>query len=258
MSSALLNDISKPRDEAERDLMNLMKSTIEGGGKVLVPLFALGRAQEIQMVLENYMTKRPEYNLGVPVYLDGMILEASAMHTAYPEYLKENLRNRILNNRSPFESEIFEIIKGEREEIFEKGPAIILASGGMLNGGASLEYFKRLADSPKNTIVFVGYNSSNSLGRRIQNGVKDVALPNEDGKLQTVKVAMNVKTVEGFSGHSERRQLVSFVENLRPRPKNIFTMHGEEHKCEDLARSLARIIHCDGRAPMNLDSIRLK
>jgi predicted metal-dependent RNase len=128
----------------------------------------------------------------------------------------------------------------------------------MMNGGASVEYFKHLADDPKNTILFVGFNSSNSLGRRIQNGSKEIILPNEEGKLAPIKVNLNVKTVEGFSGHSDRRQLVSFCENLRPRPKTIFTMHGEEHKCDDLARSLGRILHCDARAPMNLDSIRLK
>lgn len=251
-------DVTKNRGDAERDLMEVIKSTIRAGGKVIVPLFAVGRAQEMQMVLENYMMNKPEYKLDVPVYLDGMILEASAMHTAYPEYLKESLRNRILNNRSPFESEIFEIIKGEREEIFEKGPAVILASGGMMNGGASVEYFKRLADDPRNTIIFVGYNSSNSLGRRIQNGLKEVPLPDENGKLLPVKINLNVRTVEGFSGHSDRHQLVNFVENLRPKPKSIFTQHGEEQKCEDLARSLGRIMHVDARAPMNLDSIRLK
>lgn len=251
-------DVTKNRGDAERDLMELIKSTVNNGGKVIVPLFAVGRAQEMQMVLENYMMNKPEYKLDVPVYLDGMILEASAIHTAYPEYLKESLRNRILNNRSPFESEIFEIIKGEREQIFEKGPAVILASGGMMNGGASLEYFKRLADDPKNTILFVGYNSSNSLGRRIQNGLKEVPLPDENGKLVPVKININVKTVEGFSGHSDRHQLMQFVENLRPRPKSVFTMHGEESKCEDLARSIGRMMHIDARAPMNLDSIRLK
>ena len=252
------NDITKNRGDAERELMEVIKKTVQRGGKVIVPLFAVGRAQEMQLVLENYMMNKPEYKMDAPVYLDGMILEASAMHTTYPEYLKESLRNRILNNRSPFESEIFEIIKGERESIFEKGAGVILASGGMMNGGASLEYFKRLADDPKNTIIFVGYNSSNSLGRRIQNGLKEVPLPDENGKLVPVKINLEVATVEGFSGHSDRHQLIQFVENLRPRPKSIFTMHGEESKCEDLARSLGRILHCDARAPMNLDSIRLK
>ncbi|MGC8586563.1 MAG: beta-CASP ribonuclease aCPSF1 [Candidatus Micrarchaeia archaeon] len=252
------NDVTKGRNESEAELMDLIKRTIDNNGKVLIPLFAVGRAQEIQLVLENYIANNPKYKMDVPVYLDGMILEASAIHTAYPEYLKESLRNKILNNRSPFESEIFEVIKGERSDIIEKGPAIILASGGMLNGGASLEYLRMLAEDPKNALVFVGYNSSNSLGRRIQNGLREVPLPDEDGKLMTVKINMNVATVEGFSGHSDRRQLMGFVENLRPRPKSVFTMHGEEQKCEDLARSIGRMLHVEARAPMNLDSIRLK
>ncbi|MGC8652291.1 MAG: beta-CASP ribonuclease aCPSF1 [Candidatus Micrarchaeia archaeon] len=252
------NDITKSRNDAELELMDTVKRTIDNGGKVLIPLFAVGRSQEVQLVLENYIANSPKYKLDVPVYLDGMILEASAIHTAYPEYLKESLRNRILNNRSPFESEIFEIIKGERSDISEKGPAIILASGGMLNGGASLEYLRMLADDPKNTMIFVGYNSSNSLGRRIQNGLKEVPLPDEEGKLMPVNINMNVTTIEGFSGHSDRRQLMSFMENIRPRPKNVYTMHGEEQKCEDLARSIGRMLHVEARAPMNLDSIRLK
>ena len=82
------------------------------------------------------------------------------------------LQHRILNNNSPFESEIFEVAKGERSEMLDKGPSVILASGGMMNGGASLEYFKALAEDPKNTMIFVGYNSASSLGRRIQNGLE--------------------------------------------------------------------------------------
>jgi hypothetical protein len=252
------NDITKNRNDAERDLMETIKRTISNNGKVLIPVFSVGRGQELQLALENYMTTQEQYKMDVPVYMDGMILEASAIHTAYPEYLKESLKNRILNNRSPFESEIFEVIKGERQELVEKGPCIILASGAMLNGGAGLEYFKLLAEGQNNTMIFVGYNSPSSLGRRIQNGLKEVPLQDEDGKLVPFKVNMNVQTIEGFSGHSDRRQLVSFVENMRPRPRTVFTMHGEESKCEDLARTLGRIIHADARAPMNLDSIRLK
>ena len=250
-------DITPNRHNSEAELMETIKRTIANGGKVLIPLFAVGRSQEIMLTIENLFMEEGN-KLGVPVWLDGMILEASAIHTAYPEYLRDSLRNRILNNRSPFESEIFEVVKGEREEVFDKGPGIILASGGMLNGGASLEYFRRMADDPKNTIIFVGYNSANSLGRRVQNGLSEVALPDQEGKLHTTKVNINVRTVEGFSGHSDRRQLLSFVENMKPRPKTIYSMHGEEQKCEDIARTLGRILHADARAPMNLDSIRLK
>ncbi len=249
------NDISINRKQAEIDLMNIIKKTIANNGKVLIPLFAVGRSQEIQLVLDSYLKA---YKIDAPVYLDGMILEASAIHTAYPEYLKESLKNIILNNRSPFESDIFEIIKGEREQILEKGPSIILASGGMLNGGSSLEYFKKLADDPKNALIFVGYNSAGSLGRRLQNNLKEVPILDENNKIVPLKVNMHVYTVEGFSGHSDRRQLIDFVKDLRPKPSEIFTMHGEEQKCEDLANVLRRITNADARAPMNLDSIRLK
>lgn len=246
------------RHEAERNLMDAIKRTIDNNGKVLIPLFAVGRAQEVQMVLENYMTMVKTYNMEVPVFLDGMILEASAIHTAYPEYLKESLKNRILSNRSPFESEIFEVVKGERDVVYDGGPAIILASGGMMNGGASVDYFKHLADDPKNTLIFSGYQSAGSMGRRIQNGLKEVPLPNEEGKIVPYKVNMNVVTAEGFSGHSDKRQLLNFLQDVRPRPKNVFTMHGEEHSCEELARAAERMLHIDARAPRNLDSIRLK
>lgn len=252
-------DITSNRQEAEVRLMDLIKRVVSNNGKVLIPVFSVGRAQEVMLALESYATSNPVYKLDVPVYLDGMILEATAIHTAYPEYLKASLQHRILSNNSPFESEVFEVAKGERQDIVDKGPSVILASGGMLNGGTSLEYFKALAEDERNAIVFVGYNSVNSLGRKIQNGFKEIALPGADGKLEPVNVRMHVETVEGFSGHSDRRQLMNFVQSLRPgQPKKIFTMHGEEQKCDDLARTMGARFRVEARAPMNLDSIRFK
>ncbi len=252
-------NIGVNRQEAEAQLMQLIKRVTESGGKVLIPVFSVGRAQELMLTLESYATPNPLFKLEVPVYLDGMILEATAIHTAYPEYLKASLQHRILSNNSPFESEIFEVAKGERQEIVDKGPSVILASGGMLNGGTSLEYFKALAEDERNAMVFVGYNSTNSLGRKIQNGFKEIALPGEDGKLVPINVRMQVATVDAFSGHSDRHQLINFVQNLRPgQPKKIFTMHGEEARCDDLARTLGARFRVEARAPMNLDSIRFK
>ncbi len=253
------HDISPNRRDMEKVLMDTIKRTIDRKGKVLIPVFSLGRSQELQLVLENYMTNNPQYKMDVPVYLDGMLIEDSAIHTAYPEYLKEGIRNRILNNRSPFESEIFAVAKGERkEEIVERGPSIILASGGMLNGGVAVEYFKRLAEDKNNALFFVGYNSATSLGRRLQNGLSEVALPDESGHTRNYKIAMEIHAMKGFSGHSDRHELLNFVQGLNTKPKNIFTMHGDKAKCEDLARAMGRIVKADARAPMNLESMRLK
>ncbi|MFH0817052.1 MAG: beta-CASP ribonuclease aCPSF1, partial [Candidatus Micrarchaeota archaeon] len=249
-------DVMPQRVEIEKRLTSAISRTLANKGKVLVPVFSVGRSQEIMLVLEEYAQRNPDFNS--QVYIDGMILEASAIHTAYPEYLKPNVQRRILSNNSPFESKIFETVKSNRNAIVDGDPCVILAPSGMMSGGPSVEYFKMMCQDPKNMIIFVGYQSIQSFGRKIQKGGKEVPLLGEDGKLATLKVEMQVETVEGFSGHSDRHQLLSFVKNLKPTPERIFTLHGEESKCEDLARTISRLTRIESRAPMNLDAIRLK
>lgn len=250
------NDVQPNRFDADKRLVELAMATCQRGGKVLIPTFAVGRSQEIMLVMEEYATRNRDFNY--PVYLDGMILEASAIHTAYPEYLRHNIQRRILSNDSPFESKIFEPVKKDRKEIAEGDPAVIIAPSGMLSGGPSVEYLKLLADNPKNALFFVGYQSSLSLGRKIQRGMKEVPTVGEDGRATSLKINMQVETVEGYSGHSDRTQLLSLLKNMHPKPERVFTLHGDETKCEDLSRTISRLMHIDSRAPMDLDSIRLK
>ena len=103
----------------------------------------------MQAVLESYMTTNPNYKFGVPVYMDGMILEASAIHTAYPEYLKESLKNRILSDRSPFESEIFEIVKGERDGVIEQGRLHHWPAGACSTGAPRWSTSRRWRTTPR-------------------------------------------------------------------------------------------------------------
>jgi len=249
-------DVMPQRQEAERKLVELIKQTIQNNGKVLIPVFAVGRSQEIMLVLEEYIQNRAE--LTCPIYIDGMILEASAIHTAYPEYLRQNVQRRVLSNKSPFESKIFESVKNNRKDIVGGDPSVILAPSGMLSGGPSIEFLKMLADDPKNLLIFVGYQSVLSLGRKIQRGTKEIPILGEAGTLETLKINMRVETVEGFSGHSDRYQLINFIRNLKPTPERIFTSHGDENKCDDFARNISKIMRIETRAPMNLDAIRLK
>jgi len=251
------NDIMPQRQETDKRLMERIHQCITNGGKVLIPVFAVGRAQEIMLVLEEYALTHGE-TFECPVYIDGMILEASAIHTAYPEYMKPSLQRRILSNRSPFESKIFEVVKGDRKAIVEGDPAVIVAPSGMLSGGPSVDYLHQMAEDPKNLLIFVGYQSALSMGRRIQRGQKEVPITTRDGKLESLKVNMSVDTVEGFSGHSDRNQLLNFARNIKPNPERIFTLHGDESKCDDLAHAISRITRSECRAPMNLDAIRLR
>ncbi|MGC9149728.1 MAG: beta-CASP ribonuclease aCPSF1 [Candidatus Micrarchaeia archaeon] len=249
-------DIMPKRYEAESRLMKMIKQTIENGGSVLIPLFSVGRSQEIMLVIDEYLRNK-EYYFNAPVYLDGMILEASAIHTVYPEYLKEGIQRKVLNNQSPFENPIFEIVKKDKKEIVESGGSVILASGGMLNGGTSLEYLKLMCDNPKNLLIFVGYNSPTSLGRKLQSGIREIALLDDEGKLKKYQIKMQIETIEGFSGHSDRVQLLNFVQNLQPRPKKIFVMHGEEEKSLQLAQAIRNVTKTQTFVPNNLDVLQL-
>lgn len=251
------NSVMPSRFETDKKLTQAIEQAINRRGKALIPVFSVGRSQEIMLVLEEYFARNPNHNF--QVYIDGMVMEASAIHTAYPEYLRHNIQRRILSNDSPFESKIFEPVKKDRKEVVEGEPCVILAPSGMMSGGPVLEYFRLLADDPKNALLFVGYQSALSIGRKIQRGLKEVPMTGEDGRSNMVHVNMQVDTVEGFSGHSDRHQLINFVKSIRPQAERVFTGHGDEGSCEDLARILGKIMpNLETRAPMDLDSIRLK
>lgn len=249
------NDIKPRVEETEAKLVSTIREVIARKGKVLIPVISVGRAQEMILVLEEFFR-----NENIPIYLDGMSKEASAIHTVYPEYLRRNIQRRILQNDSPFDHPMFNrVVSSDRQSIAEdEEPCIVLAPSGMLSGGPSVEFLRLMGHDEKNALIFVGYQAALSLGRRIQNGERDVPVLNSANKVDVAKLNLSVHTVDGFSGHSDRSQLLSYVRSLRPKPGRIFMNHGDENKCDDLARTVNRMMHLETRAPMNLDSIRLK
>lgn len=251
------NSVQPSRKEAENHLLKVVKETTSRGGKIIIPAFAVGRSQEVMIVLEEAIRKKALDE--IPVYLDGMIYEATAIHTSYPEYLNNELRDLIFHRGiNPFLAECFVQVENskQRMEIIDGPPAVILATSGMLNGGPVMEYLKGLGPDERNTLVIVGYQAEGTLGRRIQKGWKEVPLPVE-GKTQTIKINMEVVTVDGFSGHSDRNQLMEYVRRIYPKPGRVLTNHGEEGNCLDLASSIYKRYRIPTMAPMNLETIRL-
>jgi len=248
-------DVQPSREKAEEMLISLINETIAKGGNVLIPVFAVGRGQEIMLVIESYY-RRGEFK--GKCYIDGMTAEANAIFTAYPEYMREGIRRRILQNDSPFTSEIFETVKeGERKEIINNGGSVIIASSGMLTGGPSVEYLKALAEDEKNTLIFVGYQGEGSLGRKIQNGTRVIPVVGKNEKTKALKINMRVETVEGFSGHSDRNQLIAYIKNLKPAAKQIIVNHGEKQKAINFANFISTRLGIKATALQNLDAKRL-
>jgi len=252
-------DVMPSRVEAEEKLAAIINATLDRKGKVLIPVPAVGRAQEIMLIIDGYM--RRGLIKEAPIFIEGMISEATAIHTAYPEYLSREVRKSILHEGvNPFQSDYFTIVEhpSAREEIIEGKECIIMATSGMLEGGPVIEYFKRLSSDKKNTIIFVSYQIEGTLGRRVQKGVSEVPMLNSEGKIEIVKVKLQVESIEGFSGHSDRRQIINYIRKVAPKLERVIVCHGEKAKCYSIAEYLHNKFKIDAVAPKVLETIRLK
>jgi hypothetical protein len=252
-------DIQPSRPEVESAFINAINTVLKDGGKVLIPIPAVGRAQEIMMVIDQYM-KSGEM-IESPVFMEGMIAEASAIHEAYPEYLARELRQKILEtDDNPFDSEYFTNVEhpDAREEPLREGSScIIIATSGMLEGGPVLEYFKNIAPNKKNKILFVSYQVNGTLGRRVLDGVKQVSLMGKEGKVEVVNINCGIERLDGFSGHSDYNQLISFVHKLRPKLRRVLVNHGERRKSENLSMSIRRMFRIPTHYPQIQEAVRL-
>lgn len=250
-------DILPPRRETDLKFMKLAKETIERGGKILLPELGLGHAQETMLRVEQAISsgELPK----IPVYVDGMIWDVNAIHTAYPDFLSSNVRNQIFQDSNPFISEIFKRIgsPAERKQVIEGGPCIVIATSGMLTGGSSVEYFRNFAENSKNLLVFGCYQAAGSLGREVKEGAKQVTLNTDYGN-ERVSINMQVETMYGLSAHSGRNELMQYIARMNPKPKKIIINHGEQSKSLDLASSLYKSYRTETVVPKNLETIRFK
>ncbi len=252
------DSVQPSREECENELVDIIKNTTKRGGKVLVPVLGVGRAQEVMLIIEN-MIRAGKLDK-MPVYIDGMVWDVTAIHTAYPEYLNNSVRKQIFHrNENPFLSDTFVKVGSakERQDILQEGgPCVILATSGMLVGGASVQYFRGMCDNPKNSIVFVCYQAEGSLGKRIQRGEKDINYVNA-GKNEMMHVKLETYTIEGLSGHADRKELMNFLKRANPKPKRVVVNHGESSRCLDLASSVHKQHRIETNAPRNLEAIRI-
>src|SRR5437016_9343880 len=144
-----------------------------------------------------------------------MISEATAIHVSYADSLSRELRTMMLDEgTNPFVSEYFTNVEhpSNREEALREGPAIIMATSGMLEGGPVLRYFEEIASGERNKILFVSYQVQGTLGRRVLDGARQASLLGETGKIKILDVNSKVGKVEGFSGHRDFSQIIRIIE----------------------------------------------
>jgi len=237
--------------DGEIALVQNVKKVLERGGRVLIPSFAVGRSQDVIAILA-------ETDIDVPIYLDGMIWDTTAIHTAYPEYMSKYIQTLILHKgKNPFIDPRLHGIGSSKERevaLNGTGPAVIISTSGMLMGGPAIEYLQAMAGDEKNMILFVGYQAEGTPGRRIQKGWKEIQLDN--GK--TIELNLEIATVSGLGGHSDQNQLLDYLQHFKNKPRKIIINHGDGPVSVDFARTIHKLFRIESVAPRNLETIRLR
>jgi metallo-beta-lactamase family protein len=219
--------------DTERGLVEVVKRTVERGGRVLVPAFAVGRAQELVATLHDLFARGvlPE----LPLFVDSPLArEATGVFTRHPELFDEKTKRLFhAGSGAPFGFDRLRYIRTPDESRalndFED-PCIIIAASGMCEGGRILHHLRHGLPDPRNTVLFVGFQAAGTLGRRLRDGAEVVNVFGEP-----VDVRAEIAALDGFSAHADQKELCDWVGRLNPAPKKIFLVHGEPTPAETLA-----------------------
>ncbi len=217
------------RKELEKLFVESVVETLDMGGHAIIPAFAVGRTQEIMMILTKH---------GITPYVDGMGREVSKILERYPEYIKSvrELRRAMRN------SVIVE--RGKREKVLEE-PAAVITTAGMLNGGPALFYISRLYNDEKSKIILTGYQVEGT------NGDRALRTNTIDLGMRTVRLKMKVEQYD-FSAHADDSQLKELVRKVADRGvERVFTVHGEE--TEAFSKWIEEELGLECYAPKNGD-----
>ncbi len=241
------NRLHEDRKPAEERLLAQLRTVLEREGKVLIPAFAIGRAQEVLLILKDAL-RHGRLPL-VPVYVDGMVRSVCEVYSRYENWVCRPLAKAIRNDDHPFYINGIQRVRGfkEREKILAGAPCVIVASSGMLTGGASAFYAAQMAGNENNAILLTGYQDEESPGKAL---LKLANLPEKTGKTPTdpapsrnLKVSGKTVAVRctfatyGLSAHADRLQMVALLEGLRPR--TVVLVHGDPEAKSALAGSLS-------------------
>jgi hypothetical protein len=234
---------------ASKMLCDSINRTIKKGGKVIIPSFAVGRAQDILFVLESYMSSGVLEN--VPIFVDGMILKANRIYRQNVIYARDEIQKRILmSDDDPFKSKFFHTPHTkDRSDVIESGSAIIVSTSGMLSGGPVLHYMEKLAGDSRNLLIFVGYQAEGTLGRKLVDGQRHITI---DGK--EVEIKMGVEQLS-FSAHADYKGLLDIVRSTK-KLKRVFVIHGEGDKPSKLGEAIGKMGY-EVVIPRNGESFRI-
>ncbi|KAF9383725.1 Integrator complex subunit 11 [Podila verticillata] len=214
--STYATTIRDSKRSRERDFLKKVHDCVADGGNVIIPVFALGRAQELCILIETYWERM---DLKVPIYFStGLTEKANHFYRLFINWTNEKIKSTFVH-RNMFD---FKHIKPwERSFIDLPGPMVVFATPGMLHSGTSLELFKKWAPNPKNMIIMPGYCVAGTVGSKVLAGEKKIQIDN----FTSVDVNLQVKNLS-FSAHADAKGIMQLIRQCEA--KNVVLVHGEK------------------------------
>ena len=246
MESTYGSRLHNRNETKAEDFLNIVSETLEKGGTVIIPSFAVGRTQEILYEINNLKQQHKDDEefqkkfrtiMNVPVYVDSpLAISATEVFKENMDLFDEETQKLISSGDNPLEfPELkFTETSDESKALNESPePCIIISASGMCEVGRIKHHLKHNLWNPKSTILFVGYQAPGTLGYKIVNGDKVVKIFGEE-----ISVRARIEYIEGYSGHADQEWLMNFIYSFINKPKHIFLVHGEEESQEVLRQKI--------------------
>ena len=235
------NKLHHPSEDDAKELISIINTTLKRGGNIVIPSFAVERAQDIIYELNKYYTKyiktEDQDFLNVPVYVDSpLTVSATEVFLRNPDCFDEETLNLIKMGNNPLDFRNLKFTKTTEESKqlnISKESKVIISASGMCTAGRIKHHLKHNLWRKESSIIFVGYQAEGTLGRRIKEGEKVVKIFGEK-----IQVNAEIHSLEGFSGHADREGIIQWIKSFKNKPKKIFLVHGEEEATEEISRKI--------------------
>ena len=232
----------EPEGEVIEKLLATVKRTVERGGRLIVPAFAVGRVQQLVILLHQL------FNEGrlprVPMFVDSpLAVNVTEVFRRHPECYDDEARKYLDEPGGPFDFDHLQYITDSEDSKklnTLQGPFIVISPSGMCEAGRVLHHLKNNVEDDRNTVLITGYQAANTLGRKLLDGVPQVNILNER---RTVRC--EIVSLQALSGHADRDELLEWIKPMVPTLKKVFLVHGEEGPAASLAEAIRSTYHVD-------------
>jgi len=254
MESTYGNRLHEEQKVSGEKFIKVIRETQKSGGNIIIPTFAIERAQELLYYLNEFLRKDKIPHL--IVFVDSpMAINVTEVFKEHFNYFDKETKELIQKGTSPFDFPLLRLSRsvGESKAInYIRGTSIILAGSGMCTGGRVKHHLVQNITRPESTILFVGYQAKGTLGRKILEKAKTLRILG-----RSYPVRAQVEKINGFSAHADKNELLKWISGFRDLPKKIFLVHGEKEVIADFATVLREKFGSDIVTPEYLQEFEL-